>query len=256
MGDFHLEKWYLDVADTRGQAFIGYAATLKWKWINLSYTGFTFLSEDHKIRKRNSFSGAILPKLNSGIIEWQSKDCRGTWQANAEAVEELLLNDNHHQIRWNCLQPSAYAHVTTGTDAIEGLGYAERIELNFPPWQMPINELHWGRFLSPGHSITWIKWIGPLPKNLVYHNGERTDHAVISKEEISFNGLTLALSGAVVMRSGSLASTVFKKFPSLAKLFPKSILQLQENKWLSRGDLYRGGKCISTGKAIHEVVQW
>ncbi|HEY9047798.1 MAG TPA: hypothetical protein VIN08_17950 [Ohtaekwangia sp.] len=258
MSGFHLEKWYLDASDDFHQAFIGYAATLKWKWITLHYSGYTFLDKDGKLRKRNSFSKKVFPLQQDNLIHWKAFDCSGTWRRSDSAVEETLLDaGNGKSIQWQCTFPKAGTTVSIGDSHIaNGWGYAEKINLTITPWKLPIDELHWGRFLSEDHTVIWIRWIGPVPKTLVYYNGRRITEAIIEHDEINFNQYILRLSHSSKMRTGTITDTVFSRFPALAKLFPKSILQLQENKWLSSGTLHHNNRVMATGKAIHEIVQW
>ncbi|HEY9007567.1 hypothetical protein [Ohtaekwangia sp.] len=258
MSNFRLVKWYLDASDNEHQAFIGYAATLAWKWIKLHYSGYTFLDSHGKLRKRNRFSTKAFPDTDSNTIRWKAFDCAGTWQSSDPPIEEALLdNGDGKAIRWQCILPQGDATVRIGKGGIySGRGYAEKIELTIAPWKLPIDELHWGRFLAEGHTIIWIRWIGAAPKALVYYNGQSIAAPGIAQDKIVFDRYILQLSDAHTLRKGTVTTTVFARFPALAKLFPKSILQLQENKWLSAGTLYRGKHVMATGQAIHEIVQW
>ena len=256
MTQFRLEKWYLDVASDGGEAFIGYAAKLKWKWINLNYAGYTFLNSRSVIKKRNSFSRTPFPEVEGNKMQWKGLDCEASWSAKDGAISEILYEDEKGSIIWNCLFPKASSRVRVGTNVVDGFGYAESLQLTMLPWKLPIHELHWGRFLTADETIIWIRWIGPVPKTIVYHNSRRFDHVEIASDKIVFGEFTLDLRNSISMRTGTLFANVFSRFPSLAKLFPKSILQLQENKWLSNGTLYRNSTVIAFGKAIHEVVRW
>jgi hypothetical protein len=256
MARFRLEKWYLDVTDDNGSAFIGYAARLKWKLLNLSYSGFTFLNSAKKIKQRNSFKKSDFPFHNEDQILWKNRLCYGSWTKESESLAETLLTTADGKINWHCYYPKAKSEVQFDGVQVYGTGYVEFIELTILPWKLPIHQLHWGRFISPTDTIVWIRWIGPMPKTLIFHNGEKTVNADIQQEKISYNDFVLELRDSTPMRKGTLMNTVFSRFPSLAKLFPRAILQLRENKWCSTGDLYRNNKKVASGKAIHEVVEW
>ena len=256
MARFRLEKWYLDVADDNGSAFIGYAAKLKWKLINLSYSGFTFLNTKGKVQQRNSFSQSDFPVSLNDQITWNKKLCSGSWTKLSDSILETLLSTPDGDIIWHCYFPKAQATVNIGEAKVRGLGYAEFIELTILPWKLPIHQLHWGRFLSNDHVVVWIRWIGPVPKTIVFHNGVRKTDVEISQQQLLFHGFILKLREPIAMRRGTLMNTVFSRFPTLAKLFPKAVLQLRENKWCSTGELYHDDKKIASGKAIHEVVEW
>lgn len=256
MAGFRLEKWYLDLTDENGNAFIGYAARLKWKLIKLSYSGFTFLDSKRKVKQKNSFTVSAFPVKADGQVVWETKICSGTWKSASDALSETLLSTADGEIKWHCHFPKSTGTVQVDGAAISGSGYVEFIELTILPWKLPIHQLHWGRFIAETDVIVWIRWIGPVPKTIIFHNGERITNAEIQQQRLTFGNFMLELKDSIPMRKGSLMKTVFSRFPSVAKLFPKTILQLQENKWCSGGELFRSNKKVASGKAIHEVVEW
>jgi hypothetical protein len=258
MNDFKLVKWYMDATDNTGKAFIAYSAHLRWKSINLHYNGFTYApGEKAHILKRNSFSLKHLPVITENSVDWKCLHASGSWKRTDESFSEILLQEQAGEIQWSCVFPKATALIRVGDQSMKNcVGYVERIIISIPAWKLPIHQLHWGRYLSEMHSLVWIKWTGPVPKLLAFLNGTRYVDCHISTEMIIFDGYSLELLNKQTLRTGTILSTVFTKFPLLAKLFPRKIVQLQENKWLSNGLLKRDGKIISKGMAIHEHVLW
>lgn len=258
MNDFQLEKWYMDATDEEGRAFIGYSAKLRWRSVRLQYNGYTFLPGNSlRIVKRNSFSSSQFPIADNNTIEWKFLDAHASWKRIDAPVHETLLSQPIGDINWSCIFPKAYALVTIGNEQMKkALGYVEKISISIPPWKIPIRELHWGRFITDIHTVVWIKWEGPLPKTLIYHNNERIAEGSISSEIIIFGNYSLDLGNKQKIRSGTLFSTVFAGFKTLMSLFPNNIMHLQENKWVSDGNLKVNGKIVSSGKAIHEHVIW
>jgi hypothetical protein len=258
MNDFEMQKWYMDAADEKGRAFIGYSASLRWKSLHLRYNGFTYYNgkKGSKILKRNSFSASRLPILEDNKLSWNFLQAKGIWSGTDHTIEKTLLKNNTGEIDWFCLFPKSVADVQIGEDRMKSAGYVEKIKITIAPWHIPIHQLHWGRFLSKDHTLIWIQWIGPVPKTLLYHNSREIATAEISTELIIFESYSLALKNKVMLRKGSLLSTVFARFSLLARVFPKNSLQLQENKWVSDGLLAHHGNLISHGKAIHEFVVW
>jgi len=248
----------MDATDDAGRAFIGYSARLDWKSIGLFYNGFTFRSITGAVVKRNSFSSQQFPSVSGEEIVWRFRNVSAKWKRMVAPVHEVLLELPEGNITWSCHAPQALAVVEHTHEQLEknALGYVEKITLSLPPWKIPIRELHWGRFLSPDHTVVWIRWIGPVPRTLVWHNGARFQDAEITTEAVAFDGLMLSINNKRELRKGSLLSTVFSKFPAIARLFPKTIMQLRENKWVSDGLLMRGNKRIAEGKIIHEHVIW
>jgi hypothetical protein len=138
-----------------------------------------------------------------------------------------------------------------------GLGYAELLEISIPPWNLPLSELHWGRFVSESETVVWIDWRGPYSHRLLVHNGSEREIALITTEEVrSVDSSTLlTLDRRLVLRSGTLGETVFPKLAGLAKAIPMKMLGIHERKWRSRGVL-RAQQRTTEAWAIHEVVKW
>lgn len=255
---FQIEKWYFDAHNDAGSAFIGYAATLSWKAIKLHYNGYTFSPAGvTKNFNSNSFSSARFPDQDSDRLRWKYNDVEAEWLKIDEPIEEVLLDDLAGRIEWKVIFPSAKARIQFRKEGTtEYTGYVEKIRLTIPPWNIPIKELFWGRFLGPEQTIIWIQWMGPVPKNFVYLNGARYSYATITTDFIEFETYSLEFVTKRTLRKGTIMSTVFKKFPVVAALFPKKIFALRENKWLSDSILKQNGKIVCQGNAIHEYVVW
>lgn len=248
----------MDATCADGSAFIAYVARLQWGLINVGYNGYTFFDgQNATVTKLNSFSNQSLPQLDGNNIVWQHKKAGGTWLQCNPSINEELLCSSDGDILWQCLFPKALASLSINSRPLEkSFGYVEKITITIPPWQIPIHHLHWGRFLSNDYTIIWIRWIGPLPKTIVYCNGVRYTEAEITTTQLRFSDHLLSFSNSRTLRSGTILSTVFSKFPSIAKLFPKAIMNLTENKWVSDGQVFKDEKPVSTGKIIHEFVSW
>ena len=138
------------------------------------------------------------------------------------------------------------------------MGYIERVELSIPPWQLPITELCWGRFISDTDTLVWIDWRGEVSQTLLFHNGIQVPQSKITNEAvvIDHDRTVLSLTDRVVVRTGPLVSTALSMIPGITKLFPKKILHANECKWRSRGRLTVGKEQPRLGWAIHEVVKF
>jgi len=247
----------MDVVDERGEAFIGYAAELRWKRLSLSYHGFLRCTAEGGITARNRFRSAPMPILEGSTLRWRAPGLEGEWQGTAAPIQEILFVAPEGRIDWECVQPRAEVGLRVGKDSLHGLGYAECLEMTLPPWDLPIRELRWGRFLSSGHHVVWIQWLGPAPKLLIHHNGVRHDQGEIDETGLSFGSTRLIFSESLRLRSGALMSTVLARAPWIRQLLPLSILRLDERKWRSRGRLLLGeGLEVEDGWVIHETVRW
>lgn len=251
---FLMRKWYLDVIDQEGRGLIGYQADIEWRKLKISYDGVIPVGAAGFKAKANFSSRSVITESDHGL-EWKSGNVTGNWKRHSPGADVQLLNSPEGSIHWYCLQPSAFAAVNVSGVPLQGMGYAERIEMTIPPWQLPIKELLWGRYVSDHHAIVWIKWIGPDPKQIILHNGLRIEDGLTTTEEISFSGLHLTLPDTLI-RKGGLRESVFSGFEKLASWFPNSILSLHEEKWYGRGLLRQGSDVIDEGNVIHEKVVW
>jgi hypothetical protein len=241
---FSLVKWYLDCVTESGQALIGYAASLRWHKLTQDYSSTLFYTRN-QISKTNSTLSYEAPTLLDDRIEWNapSLNIRGIWLPLDKPIEHTLLQTPQGSIAWSCLVPRAYANISHSSEQLEGLGYIERLTLTTVPWELPFNELHWGRFLSEHHTLVWIDWRGGKPFSLIFYDGkecqatEVTDQRIVLKDEKT----VLSLTGQQIIREGPLL-TILSRIPGLDQVLPTKILRACERKWCSRG-------CLETPQA-------
>src|SRR5262249_41246921 len=138
-----------------------------------------------------------------------------------------------------------------------GLGYAEHLTMTIPPWQLPIENLRWGRFISASDWAVWIDWQGEFSRRIVYLNGKKVSTLALEDEQVKFeDGALLAMDRSLVIRDGPLGTTALSGIPGLNKTFPARILQVNECKWRSRGRLQLPDGATVEGWVIHERVSW
>jgi hypothetical protein len=255
MTEFRLEKWYCDVTDSN-RGFIGYGAQLQWKSIQINYLGYLFLNGKGKVTDKNVFVNTSLPDISNQDLKWHNSAFRLDMKRIDFGFDQILLKEGSKEISWDCVFPKAIAQLRIGSESLSGFGYVERINLSYLPWNLPIQQLIWGRFLSDDFTLILIKWIGPIPKGFVYFNGIKIPEVAINEFQISFSDYTLMLLNPIELRAGTLLSSVFSKVPWISGMFPKSIMQLAERKWLSDGVLKKNGLEMAKGKSIHELVIW
>ena len=200
-----------------------------------------------------------MPVEEGKTVRWQSKSLRteGTWERLESPCDVQIYESPDGTIEWHCVHPRAHAALDLGAGVVtRGLGYVERLEMTVAPWNLPLEELRWGRFLSDSDSLIWIDWRGEHPRTIVLENGALRGVADLANTEIVVEGnVRLRLKTGRVLRTGALGKTVLGMIPGMNRLFPSRLLNVQECKWLSRGDLLTGNNS-SSGWAIHEVVRW
>ena len=216
-------------------------------------------SREEQPKARYSLRKCALPTENGTQIRWQAKSLgiQGTWQSLDPPCDARIYECSEGSVEWHCVQPRARCEVHVGNGmALRGLGYVERLEMTVAPWSLPLEELRWGRFLSDSDSLVWIDWRGPHSRRVVAQNGIPRRASAINEREIVVEGDgRLELSEGHVLRQGLLGETALAVIPGLQRMFPSSLLNVQECKWRSRAKLLCG-EGESSGWAIHEVVRW
>lgn len=252
---FLLEKWYMDVVSDDATAAIGYFSILRWKKFSLTYSGLILRNKQGEVAIKNSFKNISSPLWSGTQLQWNTEFLKSGWSAISPPIQIDLLKNKNQFIEWNCFMPKGHGKAIIGDTSVEGLGYAEKMTLNIAPWQLPIKELFWGRFLSSDYSIIWIEWRGPQPKLLIWVNAELENNGTISNDGIQVGKMKLIFQTKFELRSGNIGETIFKGIRKVLSIFPASIFQLHEKKWCGVANLTTNGQQF-TGTYIHEHVIW
>lgn len=256
---FLLSKWYLDCVADDGNGVIIYVAELRWNSWRTRYASTLRFSGD-TAKSASSLRECSLPESRDGQISLNLPHLgiEGNWKEFAAPIQRTILENSGGAVRWNCLQPGSHVNLTLDrTIKMTGLGYAELLEISIPPWNLPLSELHWGRFVSERETLVWIDWRGSYSHRLVVHNGTEREIALITTEEVrsADSGTRLTFDRRLVLRSGTLGETVFPTLARLATAIPVKMLSICERKWRSRGVLLDQGRTTEAW-VIHEVVKW
>jgi hypothetical protein len=256
---FLLTKWYLDCVAENGDAVILYVAHLKWKALTIHYGSLLTVFGGEVGTTSSLRDGATPDVLDEKIaVNLPHLDLKGTWQGLRSPIRKTVFESEHGSADWHCLQPMSQVDLLFhGDTKLTGRGYAECLTLTVLPWKLPLNELHWGRFLSDQDAVLWMDWRGPYQQRVVVHNGNERQVKSITESEIVLADpdARLELDRGLVLRRGMLGDTVFPGISRLAKVLPRSMLSVDECKWRSRGVIHMAG-AESSGWAIHEVVKW
>ena len=183
---------------------------------------------------------------------------KGAWSClNNGITEKLFENQKGEYILWECIIPLASGKICTNqTRSYSGFGYVERLTCTIKPWDMPITNLKWGRYLTQHHWVIWIHWTGETKKLLIFYNNMKFTDGFVDDNELLFGDFRLALKEKYILRNGKLGETVFKQFKNLKEIFKNGILNLKECKWQTKSELYLNDEKISEGWSIHENVEW
>lgn len=255
---FRLVKWYLDLVSSEGEAFIGYAADLRWGALRLRYAATLAGRAPGPFRTTTHLFGAALPEERGEVVRWQvgARGPRGEWTRRLAGPDLALLDGPDGAVRWSCRHAASAGRArVAGGPEVSGLGYVEHLELTLPPWRLPLRELRWGRFVSERAALAWIEWRGPSPRLLVLRDGVPAATARVSDDAVEADGARLAFADTCTLRDGELGATVLRGVPLLRRALPPAALGTHETKWLSRGTLALPGGGREQGWAIHERVR-
>jgi len=254
MPDAKLSKWYLDCVTDSGDVSIAYIGAFSWGSLRLSYSSLLESTGD-QVSERRSLGGENEPAVCQNSITWTAKTLhtRAAWQSDSIAVRETILDVPEGLVEWHCLMPRAHALFR---DRV-GLGYCEHLTMTIAPWKLPIENLRWGRFISPSDWVVWIDWQGEFSRRIVYLNGESVPTPALEDSHIDFeNGARLSMDRSLVLRDGPIGNTALSIIPGARRTFPSRILQVEECKWRSRAQLQLPTGEIVDGWAVHEKVRW
>jgi hypothetical protein len=255
---FALTKWYFDCVAEDGRAVIGYWASLGWRGVALTWQSVTVYEPGQLPVTRSSLAPAASPEVVGGTITWNAPalGCTARIESRQRPIAQQLLERAARVVEWRVEAPAAAISLELeGAAPMRGVGYAERIFISVPAWQLPIRELRWGRWVDTAgaRSLIWIDWRGESPRTWVFADGVIVPAAVVTDEGIQADGMSLVLGERRTLearRFAELAATI----PPLRALVPRSMLALRETKWCSAATLRDATATASAGHAIHELA--
>jgi hypothetical protein len=256
---FKLEKLYLDCIDEQGNCFIIYWAKLKFYFIKVIYSGLIFSDNKGVTIEKSSLKKMREPLINNLLLFYsQYLEIRGSWERTADQLPVFSFNDAlKHELAWNCHHPKALTEIQYNDTTFEGFGYAETLTLTIKPWNLPIEELRWGRFLTDLYAITWINWKGDNPLNKIYCNGEEYNDAIFQENSIIFGSgaYVLMFNEITIIRKGRLRNAL-SNMPWIKIFFNPRILNTMEIKYKAKSTLVFNSEISASGWSLFEIVTW
>ena len=254
---FRLTKWYLDVAstDVSPLASIGYWTSLDYHGLALAWQSVSRYAADGAASSW-SLARSGPPTTQDGMVQWNASalKCHFETSGSTSVLRETLWTGDRGSVEWECVVPAGLACVQFGDgSSIGGTGYVERLEMTVAPWQLGVRELRWGRWCDDDakRSLVWIDWRGESPRRWVFLDGKRVD-ADVTDSRVVADGFVLDLALVVTLENRVLGD-IIHRIPGLSTLTPRSLRDMREQKWLSRGELRTGDREL-IGRAIHETV--
>lgn len=257
--NFNLEKLYLDCIDEEGNCFIIYEAKLNFSFFRFYYSAFIFSNQQNETFEKSVKKKFLPAQITNNLIYKNSfLQISGNWEKVNNSIQVSLYKDeNGNELTWNCHHPNADTKIIFNGKCFSGRGYAETLSLNIKPWNLPIDELRWGRFLSKDYTIIWINWKGKFPINRLYCNGILYEDAIFEFDKVIFDKgrFELHFLEMLTIRNGKL-SGVLAKMKWLKSIINSRILKSNEIKFKSITNLTRESKQIEKGWSLFEMVTW
>jgi hypothetical protein len=255
---FSLTKWYFDCTSIDGRTAIGYYASLEWRRLSLTWQALSLWDGGELSLERSVMAAGPRPRHDGDRIRWNAPrlGCDFAAERRGEPADIRLLDHPGGSLEWRCEAPVAATTLSiAGRSCMRGTGYAERIRMTIPPWQLPIRELRWGRWIDEAtmHSVVWIDWGGPEPRTWVLIDGAVTSHADVRDACVVAGSAVLTLDRRSTLSARSLGD-ILGRFAPLRAVVPTSLMSLRQVKWQSHGTWRREGFSSLTGTAIHEWV--
>jgi hypothetical protein len=255
--NFYLKKLYLDSIDDAGNCFVIYQAELRFYIIKIFYSGLIMSDASGETYETSSLKKVREPAINELLLLFNHfLQIKGSWRRTDDPLPLFSFKYKNKELEWHCHHPQALTEIVYDEITYRGRGYAETLKLTMKPWNLPMEELRWGRFLAVGYSVIWMNWKGNNPVNNLYCNGAEYKDAVFGEDMIVFGkgANILRFKEISVIRKGKL-SNIFSKMPLMKIILNKRILNTIEIKYKALSSLEINSE-IAKGWSLYEIVTW
>ena len=223
------------------------------------YSGLIFCNAEGFTTEKSTLRKTKKPVIN-GTINLNHKFLKtgvSLKKTDEPILRSLYKDSENNELIWNCHHPKAFAEIIYNGNIYKGFGYAETLFSPIKPWNLPIDELRWGRLLSDSYTLIWINWKGKYPINKIFFNSIEYNDAIFENDIIIFgDGIyQLKFSEIQLIRKGKL-SRLFSKMAPLKIFFNRRILNTLEIKYKAKTTLSKNSIFLSNGWSLFEIVTW
>ncbi len=257
---FSLAKWYLDVVTDRGAGAILYSARLRWGPLRARFAAALHFDEAEAAdRDQVAWRGVQHPRMTGDVLTWSHPRLRadGRWIRDAPPVTRRILDSPDGAIDWICHMPRARARVRIGDAELEGLGYAELVEMSISPRKLPFHALRWGRHLSPERWLAWIELANGGERRWVWLDGVEQQGAVLAEGLPALaDGRTLRVDGGRELWFRSTIARMRGPMGGLLRWLAGPVAAMRERKRVASSALMDAGRPAGSGWTVYEQVTW
>jgi|WetSurMetagenome_2_1015567.scaffolds.fasta_scaffold124789_1 hypothetical protein len=250
---------YLDCIDDQGNCFIVYWAKTEFFLVRFFYSGLIFSDMEGLTVEKSAIRNTRKPAVNE-VVQFKNKDLEievFLKRTGNAIIRSLFKDDKKNELVWDCHHPSSSAEILYHGSIYKGFGYSETLISYIKPWNLPIEELRWGRFLSDSYTVIWLNCLGKNTINKIFINGIEFNDAVFENGDVVFNDSTyqLRFADVKVIRKGKL-SGLFIKMRFFKMLLNHRILNTTEIKYKARTTFSKNSVLLSNGWSLFELVTW
>lgn len=195
----------------------------------------------------------------SQAVRWDNdrlKVC-GQWTGGTPIPKTIVVDELSGRIEWQCLGANCAVDASIDGRSMAGTGYAEKLSMTIPPWELPFRELRWGRYISNDRNdfMVWIDLRGASQRTWVWLNSGEAVAGTVGDGGVRTDTAELVLESSQPVRSGNVAGTLLGRLEFLKMSLPDGVRAVQEDKRVSACVLKRAGS-ESSGSSISEVLTW
>jgi hypothetical protein len=232
---------------------------VKFFLIRFVYSGLIFCNAEGFTTEKSTLRKTKKPVINE-TINLDHKFLKTGFslkRTDDPIIRSLYKDSENNELIWNCHHPKALTEIIYNGNIYKGFGYAETLFSQIKPWNLPIDELRWGRFLSDSYTLIWIYWKGKYSLNKIFINSIEYNDAIFEKDIIIFGDGTyqLKFSEIQLIREGKL-SGLFSKMKLLKIFFNRRMLNTDEIKYKAKTTLSKNSAFLSNGWSLFEIVTW
>jgi len=128
---------------------------MKFFWIRFVYSGLIFSDTKGFTIEKSTLQKTRKPVIN-GTIEFSHEILKTEVilkRTENVIIRSLYRDGKNNELLWNCHHPKSLAEIIYDKKSYKGFGYAETLFSQVKPWNLPIEELRWGRFLSDSYTV-------------------------------------------------------------------------------------------------------
>jgi len=258
----------LGIVEIHGRDANGKPIKLSKSFFNYNDPLNTGMVIGNNVFEQNCNSSQINMSIDNTKLDLTYNRIGSPWKATKDSV--IIQKNVNKFIKWSVEQPSSNVSgrisMNNVTEEISGLGYHDVVEMNIPPWKIPMKRIYWGRAQCGLYNVVYnivISRKGKIFKYLMVQQGGINVIQPDSFELTESDNVTKITGVGICLKLGHLENIENSKIADRSRIH-SAIMRFflnvtggepVEKKYYSSAELYYENK-KHYGDAIHEMVLW